>query len=129
MAECTEKNAQYVVESTGIKAHRLTKYTIDREDTQALKYWSLYLQSYQKASDLSEAKESAIKAAIGVVRNPIESFIEGIDVVELDAVKQLQKDQKNGKLFELLLIFSRKALDDYLQFYEANPEVFSTYGT
>lgn len=95
-----------------------------------LKYLALYLQTFETlpANELKAVADSAVKGAVAVIRNPIETFTQGIDIVELDAVKQLKDDAKHADLYELLVIFSRKALEDYLAFHKTKASVLATYG-
>lgn len=48
--------------------------------------------------------------------------------LQLDCVKQLQKDPSRARLFELLRIFATEKLDVFLQFSQAHAEYISSLG-
>lgn len=86
-----------------------------------------YLETFgeEDPHTLSEAKEEAVRAVIEFVKAP-DMF--QCDLLDLPAVRQLQKDAKYTSVFGLLEIFLTRRLDAYLEFQKSGSSLLTSYG-
>lgn len=55
-------------------------------------------------------------------------FVCKVDLLDLPAVAQLEKDAKYAPAYQLLKIFSTQRLEAYLDFHAANSTLLQSYG-
>lgn len=97
-----------------------------------------YLQTFagEDKSTLSEAKEEAVRAIIEFVKSPDmfqkhrsgDQSVYLCDLLDMPAVKQLEKDTKYAPVYRLLEIFLTGRLSNYLDFHGADSNTLKTYG-
>jgi len=97
-----------------------------------------YLATFtgEDSSTLNEAKEEAVRAVIEFVKSPDmfqkhrsgDQSIYLCDLLDMPAVKQLQKDSKYAPVYRLLEIFLTGRLSDYLEFQAADSATLKSYG-
>ncbi|KAJ3679790.1 hypothetical protein LUZ60_016068 [Juncus effusus] len=96
---------------------------------ESFRYLSKYLATFSGAAEdadaMSGAKEDAVRAILDFIKSP---DIFQSDLLEMAAVRQLEKDEKHGMLYELLKIFLTERLDAYLRFESASSAVVKGYG-
>ncbi|KAH9096835.1 hypothetical protein LEN26_017297 [Aphanomyces euteiches] len=88
----------------------------------------LFLEKYLAivpAADAASAKDVAVRAAVLVVKSPIQSFVANVDLIHLPAVKALEG---SNKIYDLLDIFSSKTLADYLKFEASSGAILKEHG-
>ena len=92
------------------------------------RYLIKYLATLE-AEDLSDhrAKELSAKAVAIAVRKPIVYFQERHNLIGLVAVNSLKGDSADGKLYELLEIFTSGKLKDYVEFAKKNQDVLKQH--
>ncbi|OQS01618.1 carbohydrate-binding protein [Achlya hypogyna] len=93
--------------------------------TQSLLFLEKYLNLFEAEKDVSAAKPVAIRAAVAVVKAPLEAFVAHVELLHLKAVQQLKGADK---IFDLLEIFTAKTLADFVAFEKASPAVLTSYG-
>ena len=110
--------------------HQLTLVFFARAiSIKVLQFLDKYLSTFVGAEkDVASAKDVAVRAVKLVLKSPIVSFIARIDLVGNPAVAALKSDSKNGKLFQLLEIYSTKTLTEYLAFQKAAGSFFKDNG-
>ncbi|KAF0684900.1 Aste57867_23144 [Aphanomyces stellatus] len=90
----------------------------------ALLFLEKYLALFQ-AADASKAAAAAVRAAVLVIKSPVDSFVAHVDLIHLPAVQHLQgKD----KIYDLLDIVSGKTITDYLAFEKTSGAVLKDHG-
>lgn len=97
-----------------------------------------YLQTFigEDASTLNEAKEEAVRAVIEFVKSPDmfqkhrwgDQSVFLCDLLDMPAVKQLERDPKYEPVYRLLEIFLTGRLADYLEFQAADAATLENYG-
>jgi translation initiation factor 3 subunit M len=94
---------------------------------ESFSYLVKYLSTFagEDAATLSEAKDDAVRAVIEFVKAP-DSFQS--DLLDLAAVRQLDRDPKTAPVYRLLEIFLTSHLDAYLEFQSANAALLKSYG-
>ncbi|KAJ7547824.1 hypothetical protein O6H91_08G105500 [Diphasiastrum complanatum] len=88
-----------------------------------LKY--LATSTDEDPNTLGEAKEEAVRAIIEFVKAP---DVFQCDLLEMPAVRQLERDGKYAAVYQLLEIFLTSRLDAYLEFQAANASFLKNYG-
>jgi len=84
------------------------------------------LQTFEGASNLSEAIPDAITAAVFAIKTP--EIHQCDELLEIAAIKQLESNPTHEKLFELLKLFAIDKLDSFTAFHEKNPEYLKSLG-
>ncbi|RHZ27223.1 hypothetical protein DYB26_002771 [Aphanomyces astaci] len=87
----------------------------------ALRFLEKYL-TLVEAADAAKAKAVAVRAAVLVIKSPIDSFVAHVDLIHLPAVQALKG------VFDLLDIFSSKTLTEYLAFEKSSTSVLKEHG-
>ncbi|KAG0625071.1 hypothetical protein M758_2G025500 [Ceratodon purpureus] len=97
-----------------------------------------YLATFAAAdsSYLNEAKEEAVRAVLEFVKSPDmfqkhrsgDQSIYLCDLLDMPAVKQLERDSKYAPVYRLLEIFLTGRLSDYLEFQAADAATLKNYG-
>jgi translation initiation factor 3 subunit M len=97
-----------------------------------------YLATFADAdsSTLNEAKEEAVRAVIEFVKSPDmfqkhrsgDQSIYLCDLLDMPAVKQLERDSKYAPVYRLLEVFLIGRLSDYLDFQAADAATLKNYG-
>ena len=85
-----------------------------------------YLTSYQGASEFASAKQQAVNVIIEAVANP--KVFQFDPYMDLDAVQALKGDGSHGRVYELLVLFASKDLEDFNKFYSANSSYVDSLG-
>ncbi|CAM6087631.1 unnamed protein product [Calypogeia fissa] len=116
----SEKRELYITASNVLKD---TKGASKESFAYLVKYLSTF--AGEDAATLSEAKDDAVRAVIEFVKAP-DSFQS--DLLDLAAVRQLERDPKTAAVYRLLEIFLTSHLDAYLDFQSANAALLKSYG-
>jgi len=132
----TTKHPEVVIPHFKDLDTRITEWKIDENQTRELfkrisvlyrqngKYleahrWTVkYLLTLHGVSD--EVKTEAVNAALDAIKSTELYQFEGL--LEVPAIKQLEKDTKYSKLYQLLNIFVGESLDSFKTFVAANRE-------
>jgi len=78
----------------------------------------LTVETYTKSDIDAKGLESARKAAIGAIQDPVSLFVEQRKILSLPAVQALQ--EKSAPLYALLRVFQEGKLEDYQSFVKTN---------
>lgn len=78
----------------------------------------LTIETYSKSDIDTEGLESAKKAAIGAIQDPVSLFAQQRKILSLPAVQALQ--EKSAPLYDLLRVFQEGKLEDYQSFLKKN---------
>lgn len=76
----------------------------------------------------AEAKEAAVQAVVGAVRDPVSLFADQRGMLSLPPVALLKEDQDTATLHELLRVFQEARLSDFQRFAKQHPDVLSAHG-
>uniref|UniRef100_A0A7S3DAJ8 Eukaryotic translation initiation factor 3 subunit M n=2 Tax=Palpitomonas bilix TaxID=652834 RepID=A0A7S3DAJ8_9EUKA len=100
----------------------------EKQKALAHKFLVKYLNTYEgsESAELGEVKELAADAIVEAISLP--SQFQFDTYLQLDCVKQLQKDPSRARLFELLRIFATEKLEQFLQFRSAHAEYIASLG-
>ncbi|KAF3444880.1 hypothetical protein FNV43_RR14573 [Rhamnella rubrinervis] len=93
----------------------------------SFKFLTKYLMTFSgdDAHNLSEAKEEAVHTIVEFVKAP---DLFQCDMLDMPAVRQLEKDVKYALVYQLLKIFLTQRLDAYLEFQAANSTFLKSLG-
>ncbi|XP_050228583.1 uncharacterized protein LOC126677829 [Mercurialis annua] len=93
----------------------------------SFKFLTKYLATFSDEDELAmgEAKEEAVLSVIEFVKAP---DMYQCDLLDMPAVRQLEKDGKYALVYQLLNIFLTQKLDAYLEFQAANSALLKSYG-
>mmetsp|Transcript_44365 Transcript_44365/g.106898 ORF Transcript_44365/g.106898 Transcript_44365/m.106898 type:complete len:400 (-) Transcript_44365:100-1299(-) len=78
----------------------------------------LTIETYSESDVDAEALESAKKAAIGAIRDPVSLFVEQRKILSLPAIQALKENF--APLLDLLRVFQEGKLEDYQSFVKTN---------
>ncbi|EQC27187.1 hypothetical protein SDRG_14990 [Saprolegnia diclina VS20] len=92
---------------------------------QSLLFLEKYLNLFESEKDVSKAKPAAIRAAVAVIKAPVEAFVAHVELLHLKAVQQLKGADK---IYDLLEIFTSKSLADYVAFEKASAATLKAHG-
>ncbi|RXH69184.1 hypothetical protein DVH24_036968 [Malus domestica] len=94
---------------------------------ESFKFLTKYLATFsgEDVHTLSEAKEEAVRTIVEFVKAP-DMF--QCDLLNMPAVRQLEKDAKHALAYQLLKILLTHGLDAYLEFQAANSDLLKSYG-
>ncbi|KAJ7971090.1 Eukaryotic translation initiation factor 3 subunit M [Quillaja saponaria] len=93
----------------------------------SFKFLTKYLATFtgEDADAINEAKVEAVRAIIEFVKSP---DMYECDLLDMPAIRQLEKDAKYALVYQLLNIFLTQRLDSYLEFHAANSTSLNSYG-
>lgn len=83
-----------------------------------------YLSEFEQIDD--SAKEEASKTVIEAIKLP--NLYQLDDLLDLPAVKELEKDSKYAKLYQLLSIFVHDTLEEFRNFANSNSDFVKSLG-
>lgn len=89
------------------------------------KYLATFPIDGEEPNAMNDAKAEAVRAIIEFVKS---SDIFQCDLLDMPAVKQLEKDEQYSLVYQLLKIFLTKRLDAYIEFHASNSTLLSDYG-
>ncbi|RXH69182.1 hypothetical protein DVH24_036966 [Malus domestica] len=94
---------------------------------ESFKFLTKYLATFsgEDVHTLSEAKEEAVRTIVEFVKAP-DMF--QCDLLNMPAVRQLEKDAKHALAYQLLKILLTHRLDACLEFQAANSDLLKSYG-
>jgi len=105
-------------------------YTILEQANQRVEAYNAlikYLSTFDAdVEGISSAKEEAVRVASQAIKLP--EIHQCDELLEMPAVKQLEKDSTYCKLYELLKLFACDKLEDFQHFHEENPDYLKSVG-
>jgi len=101
-------------------------YKQTHKSNEAHKWTVQYLNLFDNEANSEETTNEAVNAALEAIRLP--DLFQFDSLLDVQAIKQLEKHSKHAKLFQLLTIFVRDNLDTYKSFIHANSGLVQQLG-
>jgi translation initiation factor 3 subunit M len=99
-------------------------HKLAHHSAEAHKWTVKYLSTFQGSSE--EQTTEAVNAALDAIRST--DLYQFDDLLDVPSIKQLEKDPKHAKLYQLLTIFVGENFDSFKAFTNANPDYLKQLG-